>query len=138
MDFNKLFHVIYREINIYYLQPNIFVNFKEIKKACKNWNLFWTFDKIIRLNINNDLINTNKIFDLKNLDNIKYLNFNKNNLVINLTFCKNLLYLYCENTNIVEIPEELNCLEELYCSYCYNLLKIPEIETTYFCRERQK
>ena len=130
MDFKVLFDTIYWELNVYYLQPNILQNLRNIKKICKKWNLFWIYDKIIRLDINTDKIIPNgKIFSLKNLNNIKYLNFNKNNYTSNLNFCEPLLYLYCENTNIREIPESLNCLEELNCNNCKNLIKIPEIKT---------
>jgi len=129
MDFEQLFDIIYYELNVYYLQPNIFYNLRNIKKVCKKWNLFWIYDKIIRLDINIDKIIPNeKIFSLKNLNNIKYLNFN-NNYVRDFFFCEQLLYLYCENTNISEIPETLNCLEELICHNCYNLIKIPGIKT---------
>jgi len=129
MDFIELFDIIYWELNVYYLQPDIFYNLRNIKKVCKKWNLFWTYNKIIRLDINKDKIITNKkIFSLKNLSNIKYLNFNKNNYVKDLNFCEQLLYLYCENTNINEIPETLNYLEELNCNSCENLIKIPKIK----------
>ena len=130
MDFEELFNIIYYELNVYYLQPNIFKNLGNIKKVCKKWNTYFEFDKIIRLNINTNVIISNeKIFSLKNLNNIKYLNFNKNNYINDLNCCETLLYLYCSNTNIIEIPETLNCLEELDCSWCKNLIKIPEIKT---------
>jgi len=92
MDFIELFDIIYWELNVYYLQPNIFYNLKNIKKVCKKWNLFWIYDKIIRLDINIDKIIPNKkIFSLKNLNNIKYLNFNKNNYIGDLNLCDSLL-----------------------------------------------
>ena len=130
MDFVKLFEIIYWDLNVYYLQPNIFYNLRNIKKVCKKWNLFWIYNKIIRLDINNDkIIPNDKVFNLKNLTNIKYLNFNRNDNISGLNFCDSLLYLYCENTNISEIPETLDCLEELNCSFCLNLIKIPNIKT---------
>ena len=130
MDFIDLYDIIYWELNVYYLQPNIFFNLRNIKKICKKWNLFWTYNRIIRLDIcTNKIIPNKKIFSLKNLNNMKYLNFNKNNYVKDLNFCKSLLYLYCENTNINEIPETLDYLEELYCGGCQILRKIPEIKT---------
>jgi len=103
MNFIGLFDIIYWELNVYYIQPNIFYNLRNIKKVCKKWNLYFGFDKIIRFDINTDKIIPNKkIFSLKKLNNIKYLNFNKNNYVKDLIFCGSLLYLYCENTNISE------------------------------------
>jgi len=35
MDFIELFDIIYWDLNVYYLQPNIFYNLKNIKKVCK-------------------------------------------------------------------------------------------------------
>jgi len=105
MNFIELFDIIYWELNVYYLQPNIIHNLRNVKKVCKKWNLFWKCNKIIRLSINiNKIITNTKIFSLKNLNNIKYLNFNGNNYINDLNFCESLLYLYCKNTKISEIP----------------------------------
>ena len=92
MNFIELFDIIYWELDVYYLQPNILYNLRNIKKVCKKWNLFFEFNKIIRLDINTDKIITNeKISSLKNLNNIKYLNFNKNNYIGDLNLCDSLL-----------------------------------------------
>ena len=49
MDFIELFDIIYWELNVYYLQPNILYNLRNIKKVCKKWNLFLLYNKIKRL-----------------------------------------------------------------------------------------
>jgi len=99
-------------MNIFFL-ANI-ETFYNPKRVCSQWNNFFSFDKITKLTLN-----TTGFF--KKLNNNKIIEF--------LEKLENLKYLDCSSTNISEIPESLNCLEELNCHLCQNLIKIPKNKT---------
>jgi len=135
MNFNKFFDIIYWELNVYMLQPNIFINLKEIKKVCKYWNLYWHYDKIIRFDISNNVVKIDRYVDkiikfIGCLNNVKYFNHSGNNFMCtDFPILENILYLICKNTIISYIPSELYNLKKLNCSYCDNIKTIPKINS---------